>query len=281
MADKTKVLPFLSRFFCYALIFLSLVTAGSCDKERDEDYEVWPQRITKIIAHRGYWRTEGSYENSLAAIENAVKIGADGVEFDVWTTLDNIPVVHHDKTFGDLVITETNYAELIKNRLPNGEKLPTLKEYLQKLKEYPQLIIFLEIEDIKAARLAPIIVEQERIKNKVHYISFMKYACEKLLSSYKGIHVELLVGESEPTSPIKLKNEGYSGIDYSYSCFKSHPEMIDEAKQSGMTLSVWTVNSIEGYDWAFENGFDFITTDRPDLFVSHSSADSRYWRDHR
>ena len=280
MANKSAILPFLLRKIVYALIIISFITVSSCEKERNDDHEVWPQRITKIIAHRGYWRAEGSYENSLAAIENAAKIGADGVEFDVWTTLDDVLVVHHDKSFGDLVITETNYDELIKNRLPNGEKLPSLKEYLQKLKEYPQLIIFLEIEDIKAAQLVPSVVEQVRIKNKIHYISFMKYAGDMLLSANEGIHVELLVGESEPISPIKLKNEGYSGIDYSYTCFKSHPEIIYEAKQSEMTLSVWTVNSIEGYDWAFENGFDYITTDRPDLFVSHSSANSRYWRYH-
>ena len=38
---------------------------------------------TKIVAHRGYWKTESSAQNSIRAIVKADSIGVYGSEFDV------------------------------------------------------------------------------------------------------------------------------------------------------------------------------------------------------
>ena len=35
---------------------------------------------TKVIAHRGYWKTEGSAQNSIRSLERASEIGAYGSE---------------------------------------------------------------------------------------------------------------------------------------------------------------------------------------------------------
>ena len=45
---------------------------------------------TKVIAHRGYWKTEGSAQNSIRSLERASEIGAYGSEFDVHLTADNV-----------------------------------------------------------------------------------------------------------------------------------------------------------------------------------------------
>ena len=37
----------------------------------------------RVVAHRGYWNTEGSSRNSISALNNAMTIGAYGTEFDV------------------------------------------------------------------------------------------------------------------------------------------------------------------------------------------------------
>ena len=39
---------------------------------------------TKVVAHRGFWRTEGSDQNSIASLLKADELGAWGAEFDVW-----------------------------------------------------------------------------------------------------------------------------------------------------------------------------------------------------
>lgn len=50
----------------------------------------------KIVAHRGFWRTAGSAQNSLTSLQKSAELGLYGSEFDVWITADGVPVVFHD-----------------------------------------------------------------------------------------------------------------------------------------------------------------------------------------
>lgn len=68
-----------------------------------------------IIAHRG--ASLVAPENTLAAFERALQDGADGIEFDVRLTRDNLPVVIHDATLkrtagSDAPIASLSSAEL-------------------------------------------------------------------------------------------------------------------------------------------------------------------------
>jgi glycerophosphoryl diester phosphodiesterase len=47
-----------------------------------------------VVAHRG--DSAHAPENTMPAFERAVRLGADGLEFDVRLTADGVPVVHHD-----------------------------------------------------------------------------------------------------------------------------------------------------------------------------------------
>ena len=51
-----------------------------------------PEPKTRVIAHRGYWQTEGSAQNSIRSLERADEIGVYGAEFDVHYTADNVLV---------------------------------------------------------------------------------------------------------------------------------------------------------------------------------------------
>ena len=56
------------------------------------------QAQTQVIAHRGYWKAEGSAQNSLASLRKAAEAKVYGSEFDVQMTADGIVVVNHDNT---------------------------------------------------------------------------------------------------------------------------------------------------------------------------------------
>lgn len=49
-----------------------------------------------VVAHRG--DSSHAPENTMAAFERAVRLGAEALEFDVRLTADGVPVVHHDAT---------------------------------------------------------------------------------------------------------------------------------------------------------------------------------------
>ena len=86
------------------------------------------QAQTQVIAHRGFWKTEGSAQNSIAALVKADEAKVYGSEFDVLMTADGKVIVNHDSSIEGMMIAETPYKKLKNIRIKNGEKLPTLKQ---------------------------------------------------------------------------------------------------------------------------------------------------------
>lgn len=85
----------------------------------------------RIVAHRGAWDAQARRENTLDAFHEAQRLGADGIEFDVHFTRDNVPVVHHDPGLGRLfnredLIEQLSFEEL-RALVP---AIPTLAEVL-------------------------------------------------------------------------------------------------------------------------------------------------------
>lgn len=92
-----------------------------------------------VVAHRGDWRNFP--ENSLEAIDNAIKMGVDIVELDVKKTKDGELILMHDRTLdrtttGKGLVSENTLSDIRKLNLRNGcnirtiHKVPTLEEAL-------------------------------------------------------------------------------------------------------------------------------------------------------
>lgn len=92
-----------------------------------------------VVAHRGDWRNFP--ENSLEAIDNAIKMGVDIVELDVKRTKDGELILMHDRTLdrtttGKGLVSENTLSNIRKLNLRNGcnirtiHKVPTLEEAL-------------------------------------------------------------------------------------------------------------------------------------------------------
>ncbi|MDQ3782022.1 MAG: glycerophosphodiester phosphodiesterase, partial [Actinomycetota bacterium] len=76
-----------------------------------------------IIAHRG--ASASAPENSMAAFALAVAQDADGVEFDVRRTEDEVLVVHHDAVVGDLGPIVATPFDVLRRQAP---WIPTIDE---------------------------------------------------------------------------------------------------------------------------------------------------------
>lgn len=59
---------------------------------------------TKVISHRGYWKTEGSAQNSVTSFLKADSISSYGSELDVWLTADSVLIANHDRVFKGLAM---------------------------------------------------------------------------------------------------------------------------------------------------------------------------------
>lgn len=84
----------------------------------------------QVIAHRGASGLE--YENSRAAFQRALALGADAIELDIHATLDGAFAVHHDPILPEAgPIAELPARDVTARRLPNGEPVPLLGEILE------------------------------------------------------------------------------------------------------------------------------------------------------
>ena len=80
----------------------------------------WPPTATAVIAHRG-GRQRGVRENSLAAFEGAIAVGADFIEFDLRRTADGALVINHDPWLDGRAIARVTLERL--RALPPGPAL--------------------------------------------------------------------------------------------------------------------------------------------------------------
>ena len=223
-----------------------------------------------VVAHRGAFKKNGFPENSIASLKEAIRLKCTGSEFDVRMSADDSLVINHDPHYNLLEIEKTNYGELIKHKLSNGETLPTLREYLLAgLDNNKHTRLVLEIKPSatkeRGKRIAEkvlLMVKGLKAEAMTVYISFDYQVLKKLLELDHQVSTQYLNGDIPPE---QLKADGIRGADYHFSVFQKNPGWITAAKNNNIVLNAWTVNEEKDIQWLLENKFDFITTNEPEL----------------
>ena len=139
-----RLLIFLASLF----LFGACTSSDSAPASRAEGIvaEIHNPSLRKVLVacHRGDWRNYP--ENSLAAIESVIGMGADIVEIDLALTSDSVLVVCHDRTLnrtttGKGLIAEIPYDSVQRCFLKSGHgvatshRMPTLREALELCKD--------------------------------------------------------------------------------------------------------------------------------------------------
>lgn len=118
--------------------------------------EAWPgvqQRLPSLLdppvlfAHRG--ARAHAPENTMEAFRLAVRLGATGLESDVWLTADGTPVLDHDGVVRRGRWRSTPIAETAASDLP--EHIPTLAHLVDELVGPSRLHLSLDLKDQAAA----------------------------------------------------------------------------------------------------------------------------------
>jgi glycerophosphoryl diester phosphodiesterase len=124
-----------------------------------------------VIAHRGAHRgaSREAPENTLAAFERALALGADGIELDVHRTADGAVVVHHDAvphpTDGQSELawrpfTTLSLAEVRRLRVAGTHAIPTLLEVLETVGD--RLTLYCELKGAGVVEAAAPILRRHR-----------------------------------------------------------------------------------------------------------------------
>ncbi|MCH5247758.1 MAG: glycerophosphodiester phosphodiesterase [Muribaculaceae bacterium] len=223
----------------------------------------------KVIAHRGYWRADGSAQNSIRSLVKADSIGCYASEFDVWMTSDSVLVVNHDSDINGIIIETSPSDIVLSQKLGNGETVPTLDAYLATASELPIRLVCelkthnsrgLEKEAVKQILKA---IEQYGLTERTDYITFSKDGFKNFIAmTPETSDVYFLNGDYVPE---QIKFEGGKGIDYSLKTLKKHPEWIEQSHDLGLLVNVWTVDKESDMKWCIDHDVDFITTNEPEL----------------
>lgn len=228
------------------------------------------QAKTKIIAHRGYWKVQGSAHNTISALKNAQGIGVYGSELDVHLCNDGVLAVYHDNAIANHEISDHPYQTIQNFKLSNGEEIPTLESYIQQAKQARATKLIIEIKPkndslLEASTVQAVVdmVKKHKMTSQVEYISFSLQACKQLVAMKVKSPVAFLASNATALAPAELKKLGISGLDYHYSVLLKNPQWIIQAKQLKISTNCWTVNDVDIIKKLAAQGVDFITTDIP------------------
>jgi len=237
------------------------------------------QSQPRVVAHRGYWLTPGSAQNSITAMTKADSIGAYATEFDVNITADSCLVVNHDYRFKGVDIDKSPALKVMNIPLDNGELLPTLNEFLSAAQRYPGLRLILELKVIDDPQLERYAVGRiteylrfYRLTDRTDFISFSQNACDEFHRLMPDIPVYYLAGDLDPETIARL---GYRGLDYPQDKLSANPDWIGLAHNLGLEVNVWTVDDPAQMRKFIDMGVDYITTNKPELLQSLLSGQPR------
>lgn len=207
-------------------------------------------------------------ENAIRALVKADSIGCHGSEFDVWITSDDVVVVNHNTTAGDVVIEHSPAPEVCAQRIGNGEHVPTLDAYLDTaLSLSTRLVCEIKPHGDKRRerKLIEMVLDEvaaRGLEKRTDYITFSREALSDLIKLVPaGTEVYYLSGD---LTPEELAGMGAAGPDYHISVYRAHPDWVERSHRLGLKVNVWTVDSDEDLQWCIDNGVDFVTTNRPD-----------------
>jgi len=237
-----------------------------------------------VVAHRG--GAALAPENTLAAFENALKLGVDMVECDVHLSQDGQVVVMHDPdvsrtTNGSGQIGELTLADLKQlnaaAKFPGGyaaQTIPTLAELLDLVKGKAGIQIEIKVNAVGArypgiAQKVIDLVNARGMTNEVIIISFDFPTLKQVKTIDARIKTGALVRADwflrrKPDQSVSEAIE-QTGADYFMPTASPVNQAIVEAAHArGIKMGVWTVDTSSDMKRYAGYGVDAITTNRPD-----------------
>jgi len=232
--------------------------------------------VTLNIAHRG--ASALAPENTIAAFERAVELGADVIELDLHLSRDGELVVIHDDTLdrttdGSGPVHQRSLGELMRLDAGRwfgegfaGQRIPRLDEVLDRFAGKVPLALEIKAGSTFFPGIEEKVVSALRERaaiDQTAVASFDHYALRRLKEIEPTIRTAaLLVGRPVSLSAIAgpAKADGLA-LEAS---FVTKTE-VEACRAAGLQIVVWVVNDPAQMRHFIRLGVDGIITDRPEL----------------
>jgi glycerophosphoryl diester phosphodiesterase len=249
-----------------------------------------------ILGHRG--ASAHAPENTLAAFARAISDGADGIEFDVRLSLDEVPVVIHDATLQRTGSVGRKVADLTAAELQEidvgswfardrperqsfvHERLPTLVQVFELFRDNNGLLyVEMKCDRDEGAMLAAAVVRLTResaMADRVVVESFDHAAILAVKEIDEGIRTAALF-EPRLTRPISTVRR-LKMIDTALSVRADEialhhtlagARVIEKAKHAGLDVVLWTVDDPAWISRAQSLGVKALIANDPSMMLRH------------
>ena len=234
------------------------------------------QRRPLVWAHRG--ASGYAPENTLPAFQKAFQMGADGIELDVQMTKDGELVVCHDETIGRTSngsgwIKDKTLAELKSLDFSCGQKdfagvtIPTMREVFELLAP-TDMIINIELKTgivfyLGMTKKLLELTSECGFSDRVIYSSFNHYTIKHIREIAPEAKLGFLYADGTIDMPSYAIKHGVQALHPALYNIQ-FPGFIEECRQRGLAVNVWTVNEEEHLGLCCKAGVDAIITNYPD-----------------
>jgi glycerophosphoryl diester phosphodiesterase len=224
-----------------------------------------------VFAHRG--GAALAPENTMAAFDNGVALGADGVELDVHLSKDGVVVVHHDSTLDRMTSLRGPVNERRADELSRAG-VPALEEVLRR---YPSVRVIVELK-VNARLLASAFVDVVRRAGAVDRVAAGSFGLRVLrevrrlepaiATSAAREEVRWALYRSWVGWPVaRVPYGGYQVPEIAGRTRVVSPRFVRCAHAAGLAVQVWTVDTETDARRLLDWGVDALITDRPDIIV--------------
>jgi glycerophosphoryl diester phosphodiesterase len=246
-----------------------------------------------VLAHRG--GSALAPENTIAAFDRGLSLGADGLELDVRLSRDGIVVVHHDptlerttnltgaladRTAGELAQADAGYRCRAADGYPfrgHAIGVPTLDAVLHR---YPNVPIVIEMK-VNTPELARATVDAVRRAGAIDRVCLGSFGLRVLREARR---IEPAVATSAAREEVRwalyrswcrwpvgprprTSYDGYQIPELSGRTRVVSPRFVHDAHDAGHGVQVWTVDREADATRLLDWGVDGLITDRPDVIV--------------
>lgn len=220
-----------------------------------------------IVAHRGASAYEP--ENTILSFKTALKFKPFAIECDVRETKDKKLVIIHDSkvdrtTNGKGFVKEFTFKEIRKLDAGKGEKIPSLQEVLDFIKNKKQSVI-VEIKEPDTEKKIVSLIKKNKLENKTIIVSFYSEAIKKVkkISNIKTGFIFSRICSLKNIFEIAIKVKADFLLPRYHLISK---QLIEKAHEQGFRVITWTVDDKKLASKLISLGVDGVATNKPDLF---------------
>jgi glycerophosphoryl diester phosphodiesterase len=217
----------------------------------------WDSDRVRVLGHRGA-PAAGRPDNSVAAVTEALRRGADGAEVDVQLTAAGALVCAHDPI----------------DRLPAAARgsLATLAEVLAAVQRPAGCRVVVEAKPV-----TDLAVAQRTAQALADVLAAAAGNAAITVSSFDGVllamireacadlpvRTALLGNTSDPAAAVvrRAHVDGHDEVHLPLAGVRRTPRVVQTARSLGLGVAVWTVNRRDDLHWVADLGVDAVITD--------------------